>query len=208
MDTLEALRTHRLLPVVVIEDAAKAASLAETLRDNGLPIVEFTLRTPAALEAIRAAAAIPGVLVGAGTVISVGQAEEAVAAGAKFLVSPGVSVPVIQWAVKKEVPIFPGIATGTEIMMAMDAGATVVKFFPAEPLGGISMLKALAAPFTKAKFVPTGGIGAAQATGYLQHPQVVAVGGSWMVPGDALKAGDFNRIASLTREAVTIARNP
>lgn len=206
MEPLASLGTHRLLPVVVIEDSAKAARLAGTLRDSGLPIVEFTLRTPAALEAIRSAAAIGDVLVGAGTVLSIGQAELAVAAGAKFLVCPGASVPVIQWAVQKNVPVFPGVATGTEIMMAMDAGATVVKFFPAEPLGGISMLKALAAPFTKAKFVPTGGIGAAQATGYLQHPQVVAVGGSWMVPGDALKAGDFDRIASLTREAVAVAR--
>lgn len=206
MDTLEALGTHRLLPVVVIEDAAKAARLAETLRDNGLPIVEFTLRTPAALEAIRAAAAVPDVLVGGGTVLSVGQAEQAVEAGAKFLVSPGVSVPVIRWAVQNGIPIFPGIATGTEILTAMDAGATVVKFFPAEPLGGIQMLKALAAPFTKAKFVPTGGIGAAQAPGYLEHPQVVAVGGSWMVPGDALKSGDFDRIAALTREAVAVSR--
>ena len=111
---------------------------------------------------------------------------------------------VIQWAVARDIPIFPGISTGTEIMTAMAAGAKVLKFFPAEPLGGLPMLKALAAPFVGAKFVPTGGIGAAQATAYLQHPQVVAVGGSWMVPGDALKAGDFDRIGALTREALSV----
>lgn len=204
MDTIKALESHRLLPVVVIDNADKAARLAETLAENGLPVLEFTLRTPAALDAIRAAAKIPGVMVGAGTVLTVDQAEQAVDAGATFLVSPGVSTAVIEWAVRTKVAIFPGVATGTEIMTAMAAGAEVVKFFPAEPLGGLPMLKALAAPFIRAKFIPTGGIGAAQATGYLQHPQVVAVGGSWMVPGDALKAGDFDRIGALTREALSV----
>ena len=204
MDTIKAMETHRLLPVVVIDDADKAARLASTLAENGLPVVEFTLRTPAALDAIRAAANIPGVLVGAGTVLTVEQAEQAVDAGATFLVSPGVSVAVIEWAVRTGITIFPGVATGTEIMTAMAAGAKVVKFFPAEPLGGLPMLKALAAPFTQARFIPTGGIGAAQAAGYLQHPQVVAIGGSWMVPGDALKSGDFERIGALTREALSV----
>ena len=204
METLDALAKHRLLPVVVIEDAAKAAQLSETLAVNGLPVLEFTLRTPAALEAIRAAAAVPGVLVGAGTVLNVVQAEQAVAAGAKFLVCPGVSSDTIRWAVAQGVPIFPGVATATEIMAALDAGATVLKFFPAEPLGGLPMLKALSAPFPAVNFVPTGSIGPAQATAYLQHPRVVAVGGSWMVPSDALKSGDFERIGALTREALSV----
>jgi 2-dehydro-3-deoxyphosphogluconate aldolase/(4S)-4-hydroxy-2-oxoglutarate aldolase len=204
MDILASLATHRLLPVVVIEEAAKAAKLAETLATNGLPVLEFTLRTPAALDAIRAAAGVDGVLVGAGTILNVRQAEQAVAAGAKFLVSPGISVETIKWAVAAGIPIFPGIATGTEIMMGLDAGAEVLKFFPAEPLGGLPMLKALSAPFPQVKFIPTGSIGPAQATGYLQHPKVVAVGGSWMVPADALKSGDFDRIGALTREALSV----
>jgi 2-dehydro-3-deoxyphosphogluconate aldolase/(4S)-4-hydroxy-2-oxoglutarate aldolase len=204
MDTSTALATHRILPVVVIEEAAKAAKLAETLAANGLPLLEFTLRTPAALDAIRAAASIPGVLVGAGTILNVAQAEQAVAAGSKFLVAPGVSTDTIRWAVAHGIPIYPGVSTGTEIMAALDAGADTLKFFPAEPLGGLPMLRALSAPFPMVKFVPTGGIGAAQATAYLQHPKVVAVGGSWMVPADALKAGDFDRIATLTREALSV----
>lgn len=204
MQTLDSLATHRLLPIVVIEDAAKAVGLTETLKDNGLPLVEFTLRTPAALDAIRAAAQVKGATVGAGTVLTVEQAEAAVAAGAQFLVSPGVSTEVIRWAITHGIDIYPGVSTGTEIMAAMAAGAEVLKFFPAEPLGGLPMLKALAAPFVGARFVPTGGIGASQATAYLQHPQVVAVGGSWMVPADALKAGDFERIGSLTREALSV----
>jgi 2-dehydro-3-deoxyphosphogluconate aldolase/(4S)-4-hydroxy-2-oxoglutarate aldolase len=204
MTPLDALKQHRLLPVVVIETADTAAALAETLATNGLPVLEFTLRTPAALDAIEAAAGVDGVVVGAGTVVTVRQAEQAVAAGARFLVSPGVSVPVIQWAVAHDIPIFPGVATATEIMAATHAGANIVKFFPAEPLGGLPMLKALSAPFPALSFVPTGSIGPAQARSYLEHPKVVAVGGSWMVPADALKAKDFTRIGELTREAVAL----
>jgi len=204
-DVLEAITASRLLPVVVIDDARAAPPLAAALRRGGLCCAEVTLRTPAAEAAIRAMAADPGMVVGAGTVLNAAQAARAIDAGARYIVTPGFSLQVVRHCQARSVPVFPGIATASELMAALDEGIETVKFFPAEPLGGVSMLKALAAPFSMMRFIPTGGITAANLGGYLSHPAVVAVGGSWMVATGLLKAGDFDEVSRLTAEAVSLA---
>jgi 2-dehydro-3-deoxyphosphogluconate aldolase/(4S)-4-hydroxy-2-oxoglutarate aldolase len=204
-DVLETITAARLLPVVVIDDAATALPLAAALRCGGLRCAEITLRTPAAEAAIRALATEPDILVGAGTVLNAAQAARVIDAGARFVVTPGFSLEVVRLCQARSVPVFPGVATATELMAALDAGVETVKFFPAEQLGGIATLKALAAPFGSVAFIPTGGISVANLAAYLGHPAVRAVGGSWMVAASLIAAGDFDEITRLTTQAVAIA---
>ena len=202
---LEAIATARLLPVVVIDDAQAAPPLAAALSRGGLRCAEITLRTAAAETALRAMAADPGMVVGAGTVLNAAQAARAIGAGARYIVTPGLSLEVVRHCQARSVPVFPGVATASEMLAALDAGIETVKFFPAEQLGGVSMLKALAAPFPMMRFIPTGGVTAANLAGYLRHPAVLAAGGSWMVAASLINAGDFDEITRLTAEAVAIA---
>jgi 2-dehydro-3-deoxyphosphogluconate aldolase / (4S)-4-hydroxy-2-oxoglutarate aldolase len=204
-EVLEAIAAARLLPVVVIDDAEAAPPLAAALSRGGLRCAEITLRTPAAEAALRAMAADPGMVVGAGTVLNAAQAARAIGAGARYIVTPGLSLEVVRHCQARSVPVFPGVATASEMLAALDAGIETVKFFPAEPLGGVSMLKALAAPFPMMKFIPTGGVTAANLAGYLAHRAVLAAGGSWMVAPGLINAGDFAEITRLTAEAVAIA---
>jgi 2-dehydro-3-deoxyphosphogluconate aldolase / (4S)-4-hydroxy-2-oxoglutarate aldolase len=204
-EVLEAITAARLLPVVVIEDPGAARPLAAALQRGGVHCAEITLRTAAAEAAIRAMAADPGIVVGAGTVLNAAQAARAIDAGARYIVTPGLSLEVVRHCQARSVPVFPGVATATELMAALDAGLDTVKFFPAEQLGGVAMMRALSAPLPMMKFIPTGGITAANLAGYLGHPGVLAAGGSWMAAGSLLRAGDFGQITRLTAEAVAIA---
>lgn len=204
-DVLKAVTAARLLPVVVIDDARTAPPLATALKRGGLRCTEITLRTPAAEAAIRALAADPDIMVGAGTVVNAAQAARVIDAGARFIVTPGFSLEVVRHCQARSVPVFPGVATATELMAALDAGVETVKFFPAEQLGGVATLKALAAPFGMMKFIPTGGISAANLASYLGHPAVLAVGGSWMVAASLVRTGNFDEITRLTAEAMAIA---
>lgn len=204
-EVLEVISASRLLPVVVIEDAESALPLATALKKGGLRCVEITLRTAAAAAALRAMAEDADLTVGAGTVLSCQQVDLALDAGARYIVTPGFSPEVVRHCQERSVPVFPGVATATEIQAAMSAGLEVVKFFPAEPLGGVAMLKALGAPFPMMRFIPTGGIGPGNMTAYLRHPAVLAVGGSWMVAPSLLRAGDFTAVTEVTAEAVRLA---
>jgi 2-dehydro-3-deoxyphosphogluconate aldolase / (4S)-4-hydroxy-2-oxoglutarate aldolase len=194
-----------LVPVIVVEDPRAAPPLAEALAAGGLRCAEVTFRTPAAEAALAAMAVDPGMLVGAGTVVHPEQVDRAVEAGARFVVSPGLSAPVVRRCRELGVPAMPGVATATEIQAAGEEGLRVLKFFPAEALGGLAMLKALAAPFPGVRFVPTGGITAAQLRAYLDHPSVLAVGGSWMVAPKLIASGAWDEITRLTAEAVSVA---
>ncbi len=198
----EGLRRARLVPVVVLDDAADAGPLADALVGGGLAVAEVTFRTEAAPEAIRHMAARGDMLVGAGTVLAPVQVDMAVDAGASFVVSPGLSRAVIERCRERGVPVVPGVATATEIQAALELGLTTLKFFPARTSGGVEALKALAAPFAGVTFVPTGGIGPDDCADYLALPTVVAVGGSWMVPKAAIGAGEFDTIRDLTAAAV------
>lgn len=202
---LAAIEASRLVPVIVIEDAGAAPRLAEALVAGGLRVAEVTFRTAGAQAALAAIAADQRLLVGAGTVVRPEQVDQAVAAGARYIVSPGFSPAVVRRCQELGVPALPGVATATEIQTAVAAGVEVLKFFPAEPLGGVGMLKALAAPFPGVRFVPTGGIRAAQLADYLALPSVLAVGGSWMVAARLIEAGDWDEITRLTAEAVRLA---
>jgi 2-dehydro-3-deoxyphosphogluconate aldolase/(4S)-4-hydroxy-2-oxoglutarate aldolase len=195
----------RILPVVVLQDAAAAAPLAAALAAGGLRSAEVTFRTDAAADAIRAMSAHPELFVGAGTVVTRAQVDKAVEAGARFIVSPGFSPTVVAHCQQLGVPIFPGVATATEIQMALDAGLETVKFFPAEQLGGLTMIKALSAPFRTVRFIPTGGVNTANLADYLSHPAVLAVGGTWMVAPALLAAGDWAEVTRLTAAAVAAA---
>lgn len=197
--------TSRLVPVVVIESVTSVAPLADALVRGGLPCAEVTLRTPAAVQALRAFAERPNMVVGAGSVRTADQVDAAVAAGARFIVSPGLSDAVLARCRDLDVPALPGVATPTEIMRALDAGLDVVKLFPAGALGGPAGVRSLAAPFPGLRFVPTGGIGRSDLAEYLRTPAVLAVGGSWMVAPHLLESGRFDEIERLTREAVMAA---
>ena len=200
---LEQFQKLGIIPVVVIDDAKDAVPLAKALCEGGLPVAEVTFRTDAAEEAIRQMSeAYPEMLVGAGTVLTTEQVDRAVAAGAKFIVSPGLNPKVVKYCQEKNVPITQGTARPTDIEMALELGLEVVKFFPAEQNGGLAMIKAMAAPYTKVKFMPTGGINAKNLKSYLDFDKIIACGGSWMVPKDLVAAGDFEAIKNLTREAV------
>lgn len=200
---IEALR---IVPVVSIEQAADATALGDALAAGGLPVAEITFRTSAAEEAIRTLARRDDLLVGAGTVLNVETARRAVDAGARFVVSPGFNPKVVAWCIDAGVAIAPGVATPTDIEMALDHGLSVVKFFPAEPLGGLAFLKAVAAPYGTMRFMPTGGIGPENLADYLRFPKVISCGGSWMVAKELLAARSFDQVTSLTRQAVQIAR--
>lgn len=194
-----------VIPVVVLDDAAAAVPLARALVAGGLNVIEITLRTGAALDAIAAIAGeVEDAVVGAGTVLSKGQFVAAEKAGARFMVSPGVGPDVLAAAADSEIPLMPGAATASEVMTLMDEGYTIQKFFPAGPAGGVSYLKALAAPLPDISFCPTGGVDAKNARDYLALPNVIAVGGSWVMPADAVKRGDWARIETLAREAAQL----
>lgn len=191
-----------VMPVVIIEDAATAVPLARALVDGGLPAIELTLRTPAALEALRLIAAeVPEIALGAGTVTTPAQAEAAVAAGAGFLVSPGLTPDLLAAMIATGVPFLPGTASVSEVMAVLEAGLHEMKFFPAEAAGGAPYLKSVAGPLPQARFCPTGGITPASAPAYLQLPNVGCVGGSWLTPADAVAARDWGRIRDLAAEA-------
>ncbi|MFK0167898.1 bifunctional 4-hydroxy-2-oxoglutarate aldolase/2-dehydro-3-deoxy-phosphogluconate aldolase [Streptomyces sp. NPDC090306] len=195
-----------VVPVVVVEDAAHAVPLARALVAGGLPAIEVTLRTPAALDAIRAVAAeVPGAVVGAGTVITPEQVAQCVDAGARFLVSPGWTDALLAAMRASGVPFLPGVSTTSEVVALLEHGVRDMKFFPAQAAGGTAYLASLAAPLPQARFCPTGGIGPGNVTEYLALPNVGCVGGSWMVPGDAVAAGDWARIERLARGAATLA---
>lgn len=200
IDTI--MRMAPVIPVLVIEDAHDARPIAEALVAGGLRVLEVTLRTPAALDAIRRMNLVPGAIVGAGTVINEAQFEEAHAAGAEFVVSPGLSDNVARAASRLGVPFLPGVATAGEIMHGLDLGLTHFKFFPAEAAGGLKALKALAAPFAQCWFCPTGGITAETAPEWLAHPSVLCVGGSWIVP----KGADMAQVRALAEQAAALAR--
>ncbi|MEW2374999.1 bifunctional 4-hydroxy-2-oxoglutarate aldolase/2-dehydro-3-deoxy-phosphogluconate aldolase [Micromonospora sp. NPDC047812] len=201
-----AVGAARILPVVVLDDARDGAPLADALVRGGLRCAEVTFRTDAAAEAIRVMSERPDLLVGAGTVLTPAQVDRAVEAGARFVVTPGFSPAVVRRCQELGVPVFPGVATGTEIQMALDAGLDTVKFFPAEQLGGVGMIKALAAPYRSVRFIPTGGVNTANLSDYLALPAVLAVGGTWMVAPDLLAAGCWDEVAARTAAAVEAAR--
>lgn len=193
-----------VVPVVEIDDAGAAGPLGEALVGAGLPIVEITLRTTAALAAIRAAASDTRLLVGAGTVVNVDQVDAASEAGARFVVSPGISVEVVERCREQGLLCLPGVATPTDIMTAIALGLDTLKLFPAGTIGGPAAVKALSGPFPQVRFVPTGGITAETARSYLDLPAVLAVGGSWMVPRAAIHEGDWDTVRRLAAEAVAI----
>lgn len=191
-----------VVPVVVIDDAADAVPLARALVAGGLPAIEVTLRTPVALDAIRAIAdGVPGAVVGAGTVITPEQVAECVAAGARFLVSPGWTDVLLEAMRASGVPFLPGVSTTSEVVALLERGVREMKFFPAQAAGGTAYLKSLAGPLPQARFCPTGGIGLANAPEYLSLPNVGCVGGTWMLPADAVAARDWGRVEELARAA-------
>jgi 2-dehydro-3-deoxyphosphogluconate aldolase/(4S)-4-hydroxy-2-oxoglutarate aldolase len=196
------MRTAPVIPVLVIDYASQARPLAEALVAGGLKVLEVTLRTPVALDAIREMKQVPGAIVGAGTVTNPLELENALAAGAEFIVSPGLTERVARVAIDKQVPFLPGVATASDIMRGLDLGLTEFKFFPAEASGGLPALKALAAPFGAIKFCPTGGITFETAPEWLAHPSVLCVGGSWVVP----KGADMAQVRELAAQAATLAR--
>ena len=196
-----------VVPVVVLDDAKDALPLAKALMEGGLPCAEVTFRTQAAQESIRLMAEeYPDMLVGAGTVLTTKQVDEAMDAGAKFIVSPGLNPKIVKYCVEKNIPITPGICTPSEAEQAIENGLEVVKFFPAEPAGGLKMIKAMAAPYTGLKFMPTGGINATNVREYLAYDKILACGGSWMVKGSLVEAGEFDKIEAMTKEAVEIVK--
>ena len=196
-----------VVPVVAIAVADDAPKLGAALTEGGLPCVEITFRTPAAAAAIRTlSATYPKMLIGAGTVLTVVQAQTAADAGAKFIVTPGFDNNVVDWCLENRVPIAPGVMTPTDINAALSRGLTVLKFFPAEAAGGIDTLKAISAPYGKAKFIPTGGINPTNLSAYLSLPAVLACGGSWLARKTLIASGEFETIADLVREAVQLVQ--
>ncbi|MBQ3967953.1 MAG: bifunctional 4-hydroxy-2-oxoglutarate aldolase/2-dehydro-3-deoxy-phosphogluconate aldolase [Lachnospiraceae bacterium] len=196
-----------IIPVVVLNDAKDALPLGKALVEGGLPAAEVTFRTDAAEESIRIMAQnYPDLLVGAGTVLTVDQAKRAVAAGAKFVVAPGFDEEVVQYCLDNDIPVCPGTQTASEMMKALKMGLTKVKFFPAENAGGLKMIKAIGAALTALKFMPTGGINASNVREYLASDKIFCCGGSWMVKGDLIKAGEFEKITALVKEAADIVK--
>ncbi|MDI3405938.1 bifunctional 4-hydroxy-2-oxoglutarate aldolase/2-dehydro-3-deoxy-phosphogluconate aldolase [Streptomyces cavernicola] len=205
MTSRSVLDLAPVVPVAVVEDAADAVPLARALVAGGLPAIEVTLRTPAALDAIRAIAAeVPDAVVGAGTVISPQNVRDSVDAGAKFLVSPGWTEALLDAMKASGVPFLPGVSTTSEVVALLERGVSEMKFFPAEAAGGTAYLKSLAGPLPQARFCPTGGVTPASAPSYLALKNVGCVGGSWMLPGDAVAAKDWARIEDLAREAAAV----
>ena len=206
-EVLKKIGEIGIIPVVVLDDAKDAEPLAKALIEGGLPCAEVTFRTAAAEEVIRKmATAYPDLFVGAGTVLTVEQVNRAVNAGAKFIVSPGLNPEVVKYCVQRGIPVCPGTCTPSEVEQALALGLDTVKFFPAEPAGGLGFIKAMAAPYTGVKFMPTGGISAKNVREYLAYDRILACGGSWMVKNDLVKAGDFEKITELVREAADIVK--
>ncbi|MBR3068941.1 MAG: bifunctional 4-hydroxy-2-oxoglutarate aldolase/2-dehydro-3-deoxy-phosphogluconate aldolase [Lachnospiraceae bacterium] len=196
-----------IIPVVVLNDAKDAEPLGQALMEGGLPAAEVTFRTDAAEESIRIMAEkFPDMLVGAGTVLTIDQAERAVAAGAKFIVSPGFDPEIVQFCLDRDIPVCPGVQTPSEVIQAYKFGLDHVKFFPAENAGGLAMIKAVGAAFPNMKFMPTGGISASNVTEYLENSKIFCCGGSWMVKGDMIKAGEFDKIKEKVAEAAAIVK--
>ncbi len=205
MNALELLLAGPVMPVIVVRDAACAVDLAKALTSGGIRTLEITLRTSAAFAAIRLIRdAVPDAIVGAGTVLNRAQWEQAVDAGAQFGVSPGLTSEVASAARSASLPFLPGVGTGTEAMRALDEGFAVQKLFPAEAIGGRALLKALYGPFPHLRFCPTGGINPESAPEYLALPNVVCVGGSWLVPDDAVESRDWSRITRLAQAAAAM----
>ena len=205
-DASGVLRISPVIPVVTIDDPQDAVPLARALADGGVRIIELTLRTDSALTSLKLIAEeVPDILVGAGTILTPGQADAAVAAGAQFLVSPGVTPALLSHMLGLDVPVLPGVATVGEVMAVLESGLDTMKFFPAGPAGGPSYLAAIGAPIPHVRFCPTGGISLATAPDYLKLPNVSCVGGSWLTPADAVAAKDWNRITTLAREAATLS---
>ena len=203
----EKFKELKLIPVIKIEDVENAVPLAEALIKGGLPAAEITFRAAGADKAIAAIAkAFPDMLVGAGTVLTTEQVDAAKAAGATFIVSPGFDPEVVDYCLEKDILVLPGCITPSEVAQAVKRGLEVVKFFPAEPAGGLKMIKALAAPYVSLKFMPTGGISPSNVRDYLAYDRIIACGGSWMCSGDLIKAGDFEKIKELTAEAAAIVK--
>jgi 2-dehydro-3-deoxyphosphogluconate aldolase/(4S)-4-hydroxy-2-oxoglutarate aldolase len=203
--TREIAARAPIIPVLVIEDAADARPLAEALVAGGLPALEVTLRTPAALDAIRAMAAVPGGIVGAGTLLTPEDVAAAKAAGARFGVSPGATPRLIAACIAEELPLLPGAATASEVMALFEQGYDMLKFFPAEAAGGAAALKAIGAPIPQVAFCPTGGITPENAPDYLALPNVICAGGSWVAPKALVAAGDWTAIEALARDAACLA---
>lgn len=203
---IEKFSAFGIIPVVVLEKTKDAAPLAKALTEGGLPCAEVTFRTDTAEESIKIMSSeYPDMFVGAGTVLTIEQVDRAVAAGAKFIVSPGFDSEIVDYCLSKEIPVFPGCVTPSEVAQAVKRGLKVVKFFPAEQFGGVATIKAIAAPYVGLKFMPTGGINAKNLESYLSCDKIVACGGSWMVKGDLIKAGKFDEIKAMTEEAVKLA---
>ena len=202
----EICRLAPVVPVIVVDDLAHALPLARALVAGGLPALEVTLRTPVALDAIRAMAEVPGGVVGAGTLLTPADVKAAKAAGAQFGVSPGATDRLLDACAEHDLPLLPGAATASEIMALLEKGHSVQKFFPAEQAGGAAYLKAIGAPLPQVMFCPTGGIGLKNARDYLTLGNILCVGGSWVAPKDALAAGDWARITALATEAAALRR--
>lgn len=204
---LEKFQKIGIIPVVVLDDAKDAEALGKALMEGGLPAAEVTFRTDAAEESIRIMSEkFPDMLVGAGTVLTTEQVDRAVAAGAKFIVSPGLNPKVVKYCIEKNIPVTPGTQTPTEMEQAIELGLDIVKFFPAEPAGGLKMIKAVSAPYTMLKFMPTGGINAENVKEYLAYDKILACGGSWMVKKDMIKNGEFDKIKEMVAEAAAIVK--
>ena len=203
---IEELSGYGVVPVVVLNRAEDAKPLAEALCKGGLPCAEVTFRTEAAEESIRIMSEnFPQMLVGAGTVLTIGQVDRAVGAGAKFIVSPGFDPEIVDYCIEKKIPVLPGCITPSEVAQGVKRGLKVLKFFPAEQAGGVAMIKAMAAPYTMVKFMPTGGISAKNLKDYLSFGKILCCGGSWMVKGDMIRNGEFDKIREMTKEAVELA---
>ena len=209
MKTMEQrLEEYRVVPVVVLKDTKDAIPLADALIKGGLSCAEVTFRTDAAEESIRLMSEkYPEMLVGAGTVLTIEQVDRAVNAGAKFIVSPGFDAEIVDYCLEKNIPVFPGCITPSEVAQAVKRGLKVIKFFPAEQAGGVAMIKAMGAPYNMVKFMPTGGISAKNLSEYLSCSNIVCCGGSWMVKGDLITEGKFDEITALTKEAVELVKS-
>ncbi|GAB3217075.1 bifunctional 4-hydroxy-2-oxoglutarate aldolase/2-dehydro-3-deoxy-phosphogluconate aldolase [Kineococcus gypseus] len=204
---MSVLDVSPVIPVVVLEEAESAVQLARALVDGGVPIIEITLRTPAALEAVRAVAAeVPDILLGVGTVVSPADVQRAVRAGAGFLVAPGTTPTLLKATGDIGIPLLPGVSTVSEVLTALEHGISELKFFPAQQCGGAPFLAALRSPLPQVRFCPTGGISAANALDYLALSNVGCVGGSWLTPTDAVRRRDFARIQALAAEAAALRR--
>ena len=204
---LEQFSKVGIIPVVVLNDTKDALPLGNALMKGGLPAAEVTFRTDAAEESIKIMSEnFPDMLVGAGTVLTIDQVDRAVGAGAKFIVSPGLDKNIVNYCLEKDIPVCPGVQTPSEITKAVSLGLDHVKFFPAEPAGGLKMISAVGAAFPNVRFMPTGGINANNVKEYLRSSKIFCCGGSWMVKGDMIKAGDFETIEKLTAEAAGIVK--